>query len=216
MSNRNAPDAAPSSQSPAPIDTATATTMFDLKMCFLDFMRMTGATAAGSGGAAKQRKSLQELSDRYHADTPSYQKFQPHRGQQMLGGSAAAQSHYMQKYNDVNIIYFNENLSMTSKCNTIKFSRGPAAGKTFKQSPMNQSFSNRKKSIRDWEVDESCFDFLAAVDGTTSCSSSSSGGAGSSGSAGSSSGLVSVIYFIISCIVIQIYSIYLAAVASNS
>lgn len=189
MSGKNRPPANPSNRSAAP--PPDPNNMFDLKMCFLDFMRMTGATAAGAGGAAKQRKSLRELSERYHADNiPNYHQFR--------GGGAAGQhhhqsSHYMQKYNDVNIIYFNENLSMTSKCNTIKFSRGPAAGKTFKQSPMNQSFSNRKKSIRDWEVDESCFDFLAAVDGTTSCASStttSSGGNRSAGSAGSSSRLV--------------------------
>lgn len=156
-------------------------------------MRMTGATAAGAGGAAKQRKSLKELSERYHADIPNYHQFRGGGGGGQHHGHQHHQSHYMQKYNDVNIIYFNENLSMTSKCNTIKFSRGPAAGKTFKQSPMNQSFSNRKKSIRDWEVDESCFDFLAAVDGTpTSCSSSitSSGENRSAGSAGSSSGMV--------------------------
>lgn len=63
----------------------------------------------------------------------------------------------MQKYNDVNIIYFNENMSMTSKCNTIKFSSCPIG--TFKPSPMNQSFSNRKKSIREWGTETVAFDF---------------------------------------------------------
>lgn len=113
--------------------------MFDLKMCFLDFMRLSGSASP------KPSKSLKEISDRYS-------------------------SHYMQKYNDVNIIYFNENMSMTSKSNTIKFSRCPAG--TFKQSPLNQSFSNRKKSIRDWEVETACFDFSSDDRATTSSAAS--------------------------------------------
>lgn len=85
-----------------------------------------------SSAAPKPRKSLKEISNRYS-------------------------SNYMQKYNDVNIIYFNENMSMTSKCNTIKFSSCPIG--TFKPSPMNQSFSNRKKSIREWGTETVAFDF---------------------------------------------------------
>ena len=116
--------------------------MFDLKMCFLDFMRLS------SVAGPKPKKSLKEMSHRYS-------------------------SHFMQKYNDVNIIYFNENMSMTSKSNTIKFSRCPAG--TFKDSPLNQSFSNRKKSIRDWEVETACYDFSS--DDRLSTNASSNGGA---------------------------------------
>lgn len=131
--------------------------MFDLKMCFMDLMRLSG-----SAGPPKPRKSLKEISDRYS-------------------------SHYMQKYNDVNIIYFNENMSMTSKSNTIKFSRCPAG--TFKQSPLNQSFSNRKKSIRDWEVETACFDFSSDDRATTTSGESSAAslaGVGSPGTSGDS------------------------------
>lgn len=146
--------------------------MFDLKMCFLDFMRLTGATTAGGHHPGpKQRKSLNELADHFGGidlDQTSEEALQSsgfdyaknsnktprsqsnkNNGFSMLG-NAALNAHYMQKYNDVNIIYFNENLSMTSKCNTIKFQRGPVG--TFKASPLNQSFSNRRKSIRDWDV----------------------------------------------------------------
>lgn len=131
--------------------------MFDLKMCFLDFMRMTGATAAGAHHPGpKQRKSLHELADRFggigiggHSGATATSTTGQQNGFGLLG-NAALNAHYMQKYNDVNIIYFNENMSMTSKCNTIKFQRGPVG--TFKASPLNQSFSNRRKSIRDWDV----------------------------------------------------------------
>lgn len=128
--------------------------MFDLKMCFLDFMRLSPSSSAGGGGGGptKSRKYLRAIG-----------------GQNDRRFST---SHYMQKYNDVNIIYFNENMSMTSKSNTIKFSRCPAG--TFKESPLNQSFSNRKKSIRDWEVETACYDFSSDDRTVTSSSSSSS------------------------------------------
>lgn len=99
-----------------------------------------------SSAAPKPRKSLKEISNRYS-------------------------SHYMQKYNDVNIIYFNENMSMTSKSNTIKFSSCPIG--TFKPSPMNQSFSNRKKSIREWGTETVSFDF-SSDDRTSSLPETSS------------------------------------------
>lgn len=55
---------------------------------------------------------------------------------------------YAHKYNDANIIYFNENMSMTSKCNTIKFSRYPPSN--FKTNPLNMCLSNRNKTMREW------------------------------------------------------------------
>lgn len=106
-----------------------------------------------SSATPKPRKSLKEISNRYS-------------------------SHYMQKYNDVNIIYFNENMSMTSKCNTIKFSSCPIG--TFKPSPMNQSFSNRKKSIREWGTETVAFDFSSDDRATTSVPGTSSSSTGTS------------------------------------
>lgn len=113
--------------------------MFDLKMCLLDFMRL-------STNSPKPRKSLKEISNRYS-------------------------SQYMQKYNDVNIIYFNENMSMTSKSNTIKFARCPTGN--FKPSPMNNSFSNRKKSIREFGIETAYYDF-SSDDRTTITSTTNS------------------------------------------
>lgn len=57
-------------------------------------------------------------------------------------------SRYTSKYNDADIIYFNENMSMTSKSNTIKFSRYPPSN--FKANPLNMGLSNRNKTMREW------------------------------------------------------------------
>lgn len=129
--------------------------MFDLKMCLLDFMRLSSSGAS----PPKPKKSLREISDRYS-------------------------SQYMQKYNDVNIIYFNENMSMTSKNNTVNFSSCPIG--TFKPSPMNKSFSNRRKSIREWGVETVCFDF-SSDDRTGGGSGGGGDGTGTSTSNGTPS-----------------------------
>lgn len=68
--------------------------MFDLKMCFLDLMRITTNS--------RQKKNLKEMSNR---------NYNPHY------------THH--RFNDINTIYFNENMSMTSRCSTIRFSRCP-------------------------------------------------------------------------------------------
>lgn len=68
--------------------------MFDLKMCFLDLMRITT-------NGTRQKKTLKEMSSR------NYPQYMHHR------------------YTDMNRIYLNENVSMTSRCSTIKFSRCP-------------------------------------------------------------------------------------------
>lgn len=70
------------------------TKMFDLKMCFLDLMRITT-------NGTRQKKTLKEVSSR------NYPQYMHHR------------------YSDMNRIYLNENVSMTSRCSTIKFSRCP-------------------------------------------------------------------------------------------
>lgn len=72
----------------------------------------------------------------------------------------------MQKMTDANVIYFNENMSMTSKSNTIKFARCPTGN--FKPNVMDLGFSttpasampppplpppmltNRNRSLRHW------------------------------------------------------------------
>lgn len=94
----------------------TANKMFDLKMCFLDLMRIT------TNG--RQKKSLKELSNRNH---PQYMH---------------------QKFKDMNTIYFNENMSMTSRCNTIRFSRCPTGN--FNPNAVNPLRSNRQQSVYEW------------------------------------------------------------------
>lgn len=137
MATAAAATAAPTPTAPAAANKGSK--MFDLKMCLLDFMRI-------SSNSPKPRKSLKEISNRYS-------------------------SHYMQKYNDVNIIYFNENMSMTSKSNTIKFARCPTGN--FKPSPLNNSFSNRKKSIREFGIETAYYDF-SSDDRTTTTSTTNS------------------------------------------
>lgn len=69
--------------------------MFDLKMCFLDLMRMT------TNGTRQKKSTIKEMSTR------NYPQYANHR------------------FNDTNMIYFNENMSMTSRSSTIRFSRCP-------------------------------------------------------------------------------------------
>lgn len=73
---------------------ANPSKMFDLKMCLLDFMRI-------SSNGTRQKKTLKEMSNR---NPPQYMHNTFSKG---------------------DMIYFNENISMTSRCNTIKFSRCP-------------------------------------------------------------------------------------------
>lgn len=68
--------------------------MFDLKMCLLDFMRI-------SSNGTRQKKPLKAMANRYPA-------------------------HYAHNtFSKGDMIQFNENMSMTSRCSTIKFSRCP-------------------------------------------------------------------------------------------
>lgn len=91
----------------------TANKMFDLKMCLLDFMRITS-------NASRQKRAQKEESSQYMS------------------------------FADSNVIYFNENMSMTSKSSTIKFSRCPTGN--FKPNSMSLSapITNRNRSIRHW------------------------------------------------------------------
>lgn len=83
--------------------------MFDLKLCFLDLMRITAN--------GKQKRTPKEMpTSRLH---PQYMH---------------------SRYNDMNRIYLNENISMTSRCSTIKFSRCPTGN--FNPNAMNNNNNN--------------------------------------------------------------------------
>lgn len=89
--------------------------MFDLKMCFLDLMRITT-------NGTRQKKPLKEMSTR------NYPHYTHHR------------------FNDTNTIYFNENMSMTSRSSTIRFSRCP----TGNFNPNACSRSSRQPPLYEW------------------------------------------------------------------
>lgn len=127
---------------PATANGSTSNKMFDLKMCLLDFMRIT------TSNGTKQKKQQQQAANHSLRDTST--RYGPA---------------YAQKMTDANVIYFNENMSMTSKCNTIKFSRCPTGN--FKPNVMALGFSttpaaampppplppmltNRNRSLRHW------------------------------------------------------------------
>lgn len=127
---------------------ASTNKMFDLKMCLLDFMRIT--TSNG-----KQKKQQQQ----------QQQQLLQHQQHQASVAKRDSSHRYMQKMNDTNVIYFNENMSMTSKCNTIKFARCPTGN--FMPNVMDLGFStkpaaampppplpslmtNRNRSLRHW------------------------------------------------------------------
>ncbi|GAB0094025.1 uncharacterized protein DMENIID0001_092350 [Sergentomyia squamirostris] len=95
----------------------------------------------------KPKKSLKEMSTRYS-------------------------SNFMQKYNDVNIIHFNENMSMASKGSTLKFSARARVPGAFRTSPISNSFTNRSKSGSIFDG-AACYEFSSDDRGTddtlTSC-----------------------------------------------
>lgn len=77
-----------------------------------------------SSNGTRQKKSTKEL---------------PNRNQSQL--------HH--KFSDVNTIYFNENISMTSRCNTIRFSRCPTGN--FKPNAMsNLKRPSRHQPVYEW------------------------------------------------------------------
>lgn len=88
--------------------------MFDLKMCLLDFMRI-------STNGTRQKKSMKEASNRH----PMHHKF-----------------------SEMNTIYFNENMSMTSRSNTIRFSRCPTGN--FKPNAISQLAQRPKQPVYEW------------------------------------------------------------------
>ncbi|XP_055622200.1 uncharacterized protein LOC129765793 [Toxorhynchites rutilus septentrionalis] len=93
----------------------------------------------------KSKKSLKDISTGYSAD-------------------------FMKKYNDINIIHFNENMSMVNKLDNIRFSPSNYTN-LFKANPLLEG--KRNKSFRDWGVESACFEFSSDDRDTltmTSCS----------------------------------------------
>lgn len=116
-------------------------------MCLLDFMRLT------TSNSTKQKKQVQQQQQQQQASLSLRDKAN-RRG-----------APHTPKLTDTSVIYFNENMSMTSKCNTIKFSRCPTGN--FKPNVMDLGFSlapaaalpppppppqltNRNRSLRHW------------------------------------------------------------------
>ena len=78
----------------------------------------------------KSKRTLKEMSNEYSSD-------------------------FMKKYNDINIIHFNENMSMVNKMDNMNFSPASYSG-FFKTNPLLEA---RNKSMRDWGVESACYDF---------------------------------------------------------
>lgn len=135
--------------------------MFDLKTCFLDLL---GVQVGGNAGnTPKPKKSLKEFSNRYTSNN------------------------FMKKYNDINIIQFNENMSMQSRNASLqKLVPGHRYPGVFQTSPINRSFDNtlrkerhpssfsRSARDRDMDVETVCYDF--ATDGTSTIGTTSDDG----------------------------------------
>lgn len=95
-------------------------------------------------------------------------------------------SNFMKKYNDINIIHFNENMSMQSRNGTMKFAPTYRGG-FFQTNPMTDSFPGRKKSAaptatataivdRELGVETVCYDFSSDDRLTDACPSTSDDG----------------------------------------
>lgn len=121
--------------------------MFDLKTCFLDLLGVQ-VGGGGNGNAPKPKKSLKEFSNRYTSNN------------------------FMKKYNEINIIQFNENMSMQSRNATLqkKLLPGNRYPGVFQTSPLNRSFENSLMKERhpsqfhldprmDMDVETVCYDF---------------------------------------------------------
>lgn len=132
------------------------TNMFDLKTCFLDLLRIqVGSGGNNSGSTPKPKKTLKEFSSRYTSNN------------------------FMKKYNDINIIQFNENMSMQSR-NTSLQRLVPKGHRrytgVFQTSPINRSFENTltKEPLPDVDVETVCYDFTS--DGSSTLSTTSDDG----------------------------------------
>lgn len=107
--------------------------MFDLKMCLLDLIRVSPP------GHYSKHKQPKPKSSKYGRYPPV---------------------DCLAKYHDINIIHFNENMSMMNRMENIKF---VPYQRKFKSSPsLTNGFSNSttgKKSMKEWGVETVCFDF---------------------------------------------------------
>lgn len=105
--------------------------MFDLKICLLDLIKSNG-----------------HHSSKHKASKPKSSKYGRYPEVDVL-----------QKYNDINIIHFNENMSMVNRMDNIKF---VPYTRQFKSSPSLVSAfpsNGRNKSLREWGVETVSFDF---------------------------------------------------------
>lgn len=82
-------------------------------------------------GSPKSKKSLKDFQSGYSAD-------------------------FMKKYNDINIIHFNENMSMVNKLDNVRFSPSNYTN-LFKTNPLLEG--RRTKSFREWGVESASFEF---------------------------------------------------------
>ncbi|XP_058444704.1 uncharacterized protein LOC131426188 [Malaya genurostris] len=84
--------------------------------------------------------------------------------------SAGYSTDFMKKYNDINIIHFNENMSMVNKLENVRFSPSNYTN-LFKTNPLLEGKRNR--SFREWGVESASFEFSSDDRDTltlTSCS----------------------------------------------
>lgn len=109
--------------------------MFDLKICLLDLIK-------ANGHHSSKHKPAKPKSSKYGRYPPV---------------------DVLQKYHDINIIHFNENMSMVNRMDNIKF---VPYTRQFKSSPSliggfhkTNTGGPRNKSLREWGVETVSFDF---------------------------------------------------------
>ncbi|XP_021712312.1 uncharacterized protein LOC110680830 [Aedes aegypti] len=97
-------------------------------------------------------------------------KVSPKSKKSLKDMSAGYSADFMKKYNDINIIHFNENMSMVNKLDNIRFSPSNYTN-LFKTNPLLEG--KRSKSFREWGVESASFEFSSDDRDTltmTSCS----------------------------------------------
>ncbi|XP_063706367.1 uncharacterized protein LOC134835419 [Culicoides brevitarsis] len=112
--------------------------MFDLKICLLDLIKSNNNN---NNGHSKTKKPKSSKYGRY------------------------PEVDVLQKYNDINIIHFNENMSMVNRMENIKFvpytrqfKSSPSLVSAF-PAPLIGGARNNGRSFREWGVETVSFDF---------------------------------------------------------
>lgn len=76
-------------------------------------------------------------------------------------------TNFMQKYHDINIIHFNENMSMVNKLDNLRFQQSQRQ-RHFKNSPIiSNAFGNRRKTLREWGIESASFDLSSELSTTS-------------------------------------------------